>query len=118
MIPYIEKHYRINYAVTSLLFITYALGFILAAPMLDVLDWKLGRSRLYMTATSFLAAGYIIIITQPPFPVVVFSFLLLGWGAATLIASANSWLINLVNGTLICSLMQGFYGVGSPSRCV
>jgi hypothetical protein len=79
--------------------------------MLDTLDGKLGRSRLYMSATSSLAIGYIILITQPPFPVVVISFLFLGWGAATMIASCNSWLVNLVNGTIIISFMQGFYGV-------
>ena len=42
------------------------------------------------------------------------SFLFLGWGAATLLATANSWLVNLVNGTLIVSFMQGFYGVRTP----
>ncbi len=111
LIPYIEKHYHIDYAITSLLFITYALGFILAAPMLDALDSKLGRSSLYMIASLSLCVGYVIIICQPPFPVMVLSFLFLGWGAATLLASSNSWLVNLVNGTILVSFMQGFYGV-------
>ena len=111
MIPYIERHYHIDYAVTSLLFITYAIGFILAAPMLDILDWKLGRSRLYMIASVSLCIGYVTIICQPPFPVMVLSFLFLGWGGATLLASSNSWLVNLVNGTILVSFMQGFYGV-------
>jgi len=111
LIPYIEKHYHIGYAVTSLLFITYALGFILAAPFTDVLDSKLGRSRLYMLAAVALCVAYVIIICQPPFPVMVLSFLFLGWGAATLLASSNSWLVNLVNGMIIVSLMQAFYGV-------
>ena len=115
LIPYIERHYHINYAITSLLFITYAIGFILAAPMLDTLDSKLGRSRLYMIASLSLCVGYVIIICQPPFPVMVLSFLFLGWGAATLLASSNSWLVNLVNGTIIVSFMQGFYGVSPRS---
>jgi MFS family permease len=115
LIPSIEKHYRINYATTSLIFITYAMGFILAAPMLDTLDWKLGRSRLYMIASISLFVGYTMIICQPPFPLTVISFLFLGWGAATLLASSNSWLVNLVNGAVIVSLMQAFYGVCLPS---
>lgn len=114
MIPYIEKHYHIGYAVTSLLFITYALGFVLAAPFTDLLDTKFGRSRLYMLAALALCVGYAIIISQPPFAVMVLSFLFLGWGAATLLASSNSWLVNLVNGTIIVSLMQAFYGVCTP----
>jgi hypothetical protein len=79
--------------------------------MSDALDWKLGRSRLYMIAAFALCVGYVVIICQPPFPVMVLSFLFLGWGAAILLATSNSWLVNLVNGTLIVSFMQGFYGV-------
>ena len=79
--------------------------------MLDILDWKLGRSRLYMIASVSLCIGYVTIICQPPFPVMVLSFLFLGWGGATLLASSNSWLVNLVNGTILVSFMQGFYGV-------
>ena len=85
--------------------------------MVDTLDSKLGRSRLYMIAPTSFCIGYAIIICQPPYPVMVLSFLCLGWGAAIMLATANSWLVNLVDGTLIVSFMQGFYGVsGYPSQ--
>lgn len=71
LIPYIESSYNIGYAVVSLIFISNALGFISAAFVTDALRRSLGRARTLMLAQSFMVAGYLAVVTTPPFPVVV-----------------------------------------------
>ncbi|RMZ76948.1 hypothetical protein DV737_g4619, partial [Chaetothyriales sp. CBS 132003] len=112
LIPYIEKDYHIGYAVVSLIFITYALGFVSAAPLVGMLDAKLGRSRLFMLSQVIACAGYLTIAFTPPFPVVALAFLFLGFGFATFLAVTNSWIVNLLNGTVVLGCCHGVYGLG------
>lgn len=71
-----EKDYRIGYAIVSLIFITNAVGFISAAPIAQALQARLGRAKTLVLAQSVIAAGYVIIVCKPPFPVVVVFFFL------------------------------------------
>ncbi|KAF7588216.1 hypothetical protein BBP40_005999 [Aspergillus hancockii] len=112
LIPYIEEGYGIGYAVVSLIFVTNALGFILAAPFTHALEAKLGRSKAYALSMAVLAAGYVIIICKPPFPAVVTSFFLLGFGLALQLALNNVFCANLVNGTTALGFLHGSYGIG------
>lgn len=112
LIPYIEQHYNIGYAIVSLIFVTNALGFISAAPLTHVIENKLGRSKSYALAMSFLAVAYVVIICQPPFPVVVACFFLLGFGMALTLALSNVYCANLANSTTALSSMHGVYGIG------
>ncbi|KAJ5370835.1 uncharacterized protein N7496_006927 [Penicillium cataractarum] len=112
LIPYIEKHYGIGYAVVSLIFVTNALGFISAAPVTHAIENKLGRSKSYVLAMSLLVTSYVIIICQPPFPVVVACFFFLGFGMALSLALGNVYCANLPNSITALSCFHGSYGLG------
>jgi fucose permease len=112
LIPYIEKHYSIGYAVVSLIFVTNALGFISAAPITHAIENKLGRSKTYAFAMSLLAISYIVIICQPPFAVVVVCFFPLGFGIALNLALSNVYCANLTNSTTALGCCHGSYGIG------
>lgn len=71
LIPYMEPHYHIGYAIVSLIFVTNAVGFILAAFFTDVVDSRLGRAKTLMCAEVTVLIGFIMIICTPPFAVVV-----------------------------------------------
>lgn len=71
LIPYMEKHYNIGYAIVSLIFVTNAIGFIITAFATDTVLSKLGRSRTLMTGEVIMLVGYVMIACTPPFPVVV-----------------------------------------------
>lgn len=62
VLPSIETQYNVTYSVVSLLFVTYALGFIASAPVISTIDAKIGRSRLLMLACSCMTAGYTILL--------------------------------------------------------
>lgn len=112
LIPYMEKHYSIGYAIVSLIFVTNAVGFLSAAPLTHLLETRLGRSGAYMVAEALMAAGYIIIICTPPYACVVVSFFLIGFGEAFDLALNNVYCANVGNGTTALGLLHGGYGVG------
>jgi fucose permease len=112
LIPYIEKHYSIGYAVVSLIFVTNALGFISAAPLTHAIESKLGRSKSYAFSMFLLAISYTVVICQPPFPVVVICFFPLGFGIAINLALSNVYGANLANATTALSCLHGGYGLG------
>ena len=113
LIPYIEADYNITYSVVSLIFITYAIGFLSVAPVVHALDSKLGRSWFHVLTVASMSIGYIMLIPAPPYPVVVVAFWFLGFGAGGNLATLNSWTVNLLHGTLILSFMQALYGVSA-----
>ncbi|GKZ20064.1 hypothetical protein AbraIFM66951_008215 [Aspergillus brasiliensis] len=112
LIPYMEKDYSIGYAIVSLIFVTNAVGFILAAPLTHVLELRLGRSKTYSLSMSLMTAGYVIIVCKPPFPAIVASFFLLGFGIAINLALNNVFCANLANGTAALGALHGAYGMG------
>lgn len=112
LIPYMEKHYQISYSIVSMIFVGNALGFISAAPVTQSIEQKLGRSKSYAFSMFLLAVSYIIITCQPPFPAVVVSFFLLGFGVALNLALNNTYSANLGDGTTALGLTCGAYGIG------
>lgn len=112
LIPYIETWYGIGYAVVSLIFITNAVGFILAAFFADIISGRLGRARSLMLSEAFMIVGYTIIACSPPFGVVVAAYLVLGFGNALNLAYNNVFCANLAQPTIILGLAHGSYGIG------
>lgn len=112
LIPYLEKHYSVGYAIVSLIFVTNAVGFLAAAPLTHLLETRLGRSGAYMAALAFMAAGYVILLCTPPYPLVVASFFFIGLGEAFDLALNNVYCANTGNGTTALGLLHGGYGVG------
>lgn len=112
LIPYMEAHYHIGYAIVSLIFITNAAGFILAAFFTQPLLHKLGRAKSCMAAELMIMSGYLIVSCTPPFAAVVCAFFLLGLGMAFTLALNNLFCANLANATVIVGTVQGTYGIG------
>ncbi|KAI0136781.1 major facilitator superfamily transporter [Xylariales sp. AK1849] len=112
LIPYMEKYYNIGYAVVSLIFISNALGYIIAAPFVAALQARLGRARALAVCDLLIAAGFIPLAVAAPFPAVVAGYLVLGFGFAVNLSISNVFTANLRNGTTLLGLMFGSYGVG------
>ncbi|KAJ0417241.1 MFS efflux transporter [Aspergillus carlsbadensis] len=112
LIPYMETHYSISYAIVSLIFVTNAVGFIAAAPLTDLVEQRLGRGRAYILAEALMGAGYVIIICTPPYPLIVLSFLLIGLGEGMDLAFNNVFCANYGNGTTALGFLHGSYGLG------
>ncbi|KAB5555104.1 major facilitator superfamily transporter [Coniochaeta sp. 2T2.1] len=112
LIPYMEKHYNIGYAVVSLIFVGNAIGFIMAAGFIDLLREKLGRSRTLFLSQLIMVVAYIPIVCTAPFPVIVVSFFFTGFGMSINLAISNHFCGSMRNGTAVLGVMHGSYGVG------
>jgi fucose permease len=112
LLPYMEKHYSIGYAVVSLIFVSQAAGFLAAAFITDTLKTRLGLAKTYSLSQFVMVTAFAMIIATPPFPVVVFSFFLNGWAMSINIALSNVFCANLANSTVILAAAQGAYGIG------
>ncbi|KAJ9610110.1 hypothetical protein H2204_015464 [Knufia peltigerae] len=112
LIPYLEVEYNIGYAIVSLIFVTNAFGWLVMAPVSQMIEARAGRSRSYIIAASLMSIGYTALVCAPPFPVVVMSFFLLGLGMALFLGMTNAFIVNLVNGTVLLGLCHGIYGLG------
>ncbi|KAI1379364.1 MFS general substrate transporter [Hypoxylon crocopeplum] len=112
LIPYMETHYNIGYAVVSLIFIGNALGFIMAAPFIDQIRHRLGRAKALALSQICMAIGFIPFICAAPFPLVAIAYFLIGFGFAVQLAIANVFCANLRNCTTMLGAMHGSYGIG------
>ncbi|KAK7956286.1 uncharacterized protein PG986_005508 [Apiospora aurea] len=112
LIPYMETHYNIGYAVVSLIFIGNALGFIMAAPFIDTTWARLGRAKTLALSQVLMTCGYIPMVCTAPFPLVVICFFFIGFGYAVSLAIGNVFCGNLRYGTAMLGAMHGSYGIG------
>lgn len=112
LIPYMETNYNIGYAIVSLIFVSNAAGFLLAAPLTHIFASRYGRSKTAIFCQVVLVAGFLIVACKTPFPAVVGSYFLLGLGIAINLALNNVFLANLANGTELLGIGHGSYGIG------
>ncbi|EEY17365.1 conserved hypothetical protein [Verticillium alfalfae VaMs.102] len=99
LIPYMEKHYNIGYAVVSLIFVGNALGFIFAAVFLDALRARMSRAHLLVFGQAILLAAYIPLIVGAPFPAIIVGFFFLGFAMSINLAMNNIFCGSLQNAT-------------------
>ncbi len=112
LIPYMEAEYRIGYAIVSLIFVTNALGYISATPIVQAFEARFGHAKTLTFSQISISAGCIILMTRPPFPLVVLSFYFLGLGNAFNLALNNTFCANLAANTTILGYFHGGYGLG------
>lgn len=112
LIPYMESYYHISYSIMSLVFVGNAIGFISAAFFTNSILGKFGRAKTLIFAELIQLSAYIILVCTPPYPLVIVSFFLLGFGAAINLALNNVYCANTHPPSVILGLAHGSYGVG------
>lgn len=112
LIPYIEQWYGIGYALVSLIWITNAIGFIIAAFTTDAIAARLGRAKSLIFSEACMIAGYVIIACPVPFAALVVAYLILGFGNQINLGLNNVFLANLQQPSVILGIAHGTYGVG------
>ncbi|TDZ40966.1 Bypass of stop codon protein 6 [Colletotrichum trifolii] len=112
LIPYMEKHYKIGYAIVSLIFIGNALGFITGAVFLETLRAKLGRARLLLLSQTIVCLAYVPVVAQAPFPLIVVSFFMVGFSMSHNLAVSNVFCGSLRQATTALGFLHGSYGIG------
>jgi len=93
-------------------FVGNAFGFITAALFLDSMRQQLGRAKTLVLAQALIGVGYIPVVIAAPFPAIVISFFMIGFGMSANIAMGNTFCGSLRDGTTLLGGMHGAYGLG------
>lgn len=113
LIPSIHSHYDVSNATIGLLFLFASVGYLIAAFNSGLLVAKLGnRLFLLLGVGAFLCAS-VVISLMPPFTILLFMLLPLGFGGAILDAGLNAYIAGLPRNTALLNYLHAFYGTGA-----
>ena len=113
IIPYLQPFYGLSYAVVSLVFLSPFVGYTLSALLNNAIHLKFGQRGVAFIGPLCHLLAYIIIAVHPPFPVLVISFILAGFGNGLLDAGWNAWIGAMANANELLGFLHAFYGVGA-----
>ena len=91
VIPYLGPYYNVSYTVVSLVFLSPLVGYVSAAVLNNYLHKTGGQRGVAIVGATAHLVSYTVICLHPPFPVLVFVFILAGFGNGILDAAWNAW---------------------------
>ncbi|KAI5119424.1 hypothetical protein M0805_009875 [Coniferiporia weirii] len=114
LLPSIERVYHLSYSTVSLLFVSYCIGNLLSAVGCGKLIGKWGFGMAFVGAGVTMTIGIIINCSQlVSFPLMCFSFVIVGMGYSTQLGMSNSYFCTLSRPLLRMGVLHGTYGFGA-----
>ncbi|RCK54453.1 Bypass of stop codon protein 6 [Candida viswanathii] len=113
LLPHIEAYYSINYAVTSCIWVSNAVGFILIATMSHKIQPWFGKRNSLPIGNFLSCVMYGIVASGTKFPVIVVGFFFGGCGLALVAAQCNIFLSRLDKQSKYLAYYHGGYGIGA-----
>lgn len=113
LIPSISRHYGVDKAIVSLLFLYISTGYLVTAFNSSFIAKKLGQRRFLLFGMSALIIAAFCISMRPPFVLLILPFFLAGLGIATLDTGLNAYMACLPNSTTRLNYLHAFYGAGA-----
>ncbi|KAF2166036.1 hypothetical protein M409DRAFT_23763 [Zasmidium cellare ATCC 36951] len=113
IIPYLQGYYHLEYAVVSLVFLSPFVGYNLSAILNNAIHLKFGQRGVAFLGPLCHLLAYIINAVHPPYPVLVVSFIIAGFGNGLLDAGWNAWLGDMANANEVLGCLHAFYGLGA-----
>nr|OQO23132.1 hypothetical protein B0A51_10089 [Rachicladosporium sp. CCFEE 5018] len=113
IIPYLEKYYSLSYTIVSLVFLSPFVGYTAAALTNNAIHLRFGQRGVAFLGPACHLVAYIIIAIHPPYPVMVVSFILAGFGNGLEDAGWNAWIGAMAHANELLGFLHGFYGLGA-----
>lgn len=113
LIPYLETYYDLSYLVVSLIFLAPFVGFIVSAATNNWLHLKVGQRWIAFICGASHAICYLMLSQHPPYPVLVFAYVIAGLGNGIGLAAWNSFIGNLARSNELLGFMHASYGAGA-----
>lgn len=113
LLPHIESYYNINYAITSCIWVSNAVGFILIATMSHKIQPWLGKQNSLPIGNFLSCIMYAMVASGTKFPVIVVGFFFGGCGLALVAAQCNIFLSRLDKQSKYLAYYHGGYGIGA-----
>ncbi|KAH8897273.1 MFS general substrate transporter [Thozetella sp. PMI_491] len=112
LIPYLEEYYNLSYTVVSLIFLTPFAGYSIAAMTNATIHVKFGQRGVAIMAPVCHIATYLILALHPPWPVLVISNAISGFGNGLTDSCFSSWVGAMEKANTIQGLMHACYSLG------
>ncbi|KAK7549382.1 major facilitator superfamily domain-containing protein [Phyllosticta citricarpa] len=113
LLVYMEEYYHLTYIVISLVFLSPLVGYTASALLNNVVHLKLGQRGVAFLGPLAHAIAYVIIAIHPPYPVLVVTFMLAGFGNGIQDAGWNAWMGAMANANEVLGVLHGFYSLGA-----
>ncbi|KAK4617672.1 Bypass of stop codon protein 6 [Fulvia fulva] len=113
IIPYLQTYYNLRYAIVSLVFLSPFVGYTASALLNNAIHLRFGQRGVAFLGPLCHLFAYVINCVHPPFPVLVVSFILAGFGNGLLDAGWNAWIGAMANANEMLGLLHATYGLGA-----
>ncbi|RSL89319.1 hypothetical protein BHE90_001637 [Fusarium euwallaceae] len=113
ILPYMEKDYRVGYAVVSLIFIGQGIGCLFAAIFLDDLYPSLGQVDVFRIANICIILGFLPMVVGVQFPLIPIAFSFVGFGAAINKILGKTLCSQFPNQPFLSEILYGCYSIGA-----
>ncbi|KAF8306101.1 MFS general substrate transporter [Clavulina sp. PMI_390] len=114
MVPRMQEFYNIGYVVVSMIFVSNCIGSLSAALVNMWLTTRLGFGKTICFGVACQAIAYVIQAIRPPFPLMVISYAINGFGEGLQDAQANGLVALLpTNPNTKMSILHGVFGFGA-----
>ena len=108
-----EPYYGLNDAMVSLVFLAPLTGYLAAASLNSTIHTTLGQRGVAIIGPSCQIFHAIFLSTHPPFPVIVLSFSVLGFGTGLMDPAWCAWAGGLPNANTIQGFLHGSFSLGA-----
>ena len=89
------------------------MGYTASALLNNSIHLKFGQRGVAIIGPGCHLLAYIVIAVHPPYPVLVFIFMLAGFGNGLADAAWNAWIGNMANPNEVLGFLHAFYGLGA-----
>ncbi|KAF8484334.1 MFS general substrate transporter [Gautieria morchelliformis] len=114
LLPTIQRHYHVNFAIVSLLFVSNCVGFVIGALSNVFFTERFGFGKTIVLGAIGQTIGYSMMAPAPPFPVLAIGYVTNGFGIALQDAQANGFVASLQDNSAIkMNLLHAAYGFGA-----
>ncbi|KAI5890642.1 MFS general substrate transporter [Schizophyllum commune H4-8] len=113
LLPTMQARYNIGFITVSMIFISYAAGYIVGGFSNVYLSDKLGFGKTMFLGSVLQSIAYIMQIPAPVFPVFAVAFFFAGFGLSLQNAGSSSFVGGLKNPSTMVGIMMSAYGLGA-----
>lgn len=106
------RHYDISHTIVSLVFLSPFVGYVGSALLNNYLHLRFGQRGIAILCPTAHIIAYTIIACHPPYVVLIFAFILAGFGNGMSDAAWNAWIGNLANSSELLGFLHACYGAG------
>lgn len=112
LLTYIQRQYNISYSVSSIIWLSNAIGYVIIAIFSDKINKWFGRKSIFYGCISSIVM-FALVLTGLKYPVIVVGFFFGGLGGSACVSQYNVFMGRLEKSSIALGYFHGSYGLGA-----